>query len=235
MKLSQEAKDYILKFKYELKKDYLDNVFGEEFDKLSSQVKQEVIDTFINSGVDIFESLITIYKRAFCFLTLPTVIKAPNVLSIAYDAFEKTNIEKVYIPNCEYIGNAVFLNCENLKSIYAPNVNQLSGYTFSNCSSLTELSLPKVDIKSCAGFVDGCIHLKKLYLPNCEPYSDYTIDDIIYWLFRNINQKYDLEELYIKDNKNEDINVEAAENIGKYMPNLKIIDASTGNILRKYA
>jgi hypothetical protein len=54
-------------------------------------------------------------------------------------------------------------------------------------------------------------------------------------LFRNINQKYDLEELYIKDNKNEDINVEAAENIGKYMPNLKIIDASTGNILRKYA
>ena len=238
MGLSQAVKDYIIRFKDDLKKDKLDRMFGKEFEDLFSQTKQEVIDAFINSDVDIFESLITIDIGTFCFLTLPTVIKAPNVLAIGYNAFKKTNIEKVYIPNCEYIGMAAFSECENLKSIHAPNVNQLGEYVFEQCSSLTELSLPKVDIKSCAGLVIGCRHLKKLYLPNCEPYSGMTIDDIIYYLFGDglsHGYTFDLEELYIKDNKNEDIDMEIAEDIGECMPNLKIIDADTGNILRNYA
>ena len=47
MKLSQEAKDYIIRFKDDLKKDKLDRMFGKEFEDLFSQTKTETPLTII--------------------------------------------------------------------------------------------------------------------------------------------------------------------------------------------
>ena len=236
MELSQEAKDYIVRFKDDLKKNKFNDIFYTEFEDLDKSIRQEVIDVFIKSNIDVFEYLDEIYGATFRYLTLPKMILAPNVEEIGNFAFKATNIEKFYAPKCEYIGTRAFENCRNLKSVNIQNVSQLGMFAFSNCSSLLELSLPEVGIDSCFGLAYCCVHLKKLYLPNCMDDDRQTIEDTIEYIFNYTlaNPVYDLEELYIRSNGNSSINTNATEEIKTTFPNLKVIDVDTKEIIRDY-
>ena len=71
--------------------------------------------------------------------------KTLTVVSIMDNAFERTDIVSISLPNtCTSIGESAFYDCEALKSFNIPDgVTSIGELTFSYCTSLTHINIPE--------------------------------------------------------------------------------------------
>lgn len=90
-----------------------------------------------------------------------------NVTAIDYNAFTKSNIESVVIPDSIItIGEWAFSECKNLEEIKIPNsVTSIGTGAFTLCESLNEIILPNNLKKICSFTFNECTSLKGIAMP----------------------------------------------------------------------
>lgn len=122
---------------------------------------------FKNFSVKIGNSTIT-YQREFTGLSKIDFVFAKNLSSIGSNAFEKTNIETVKIPeNVKELSSNIFNGCYSLKEAHmeAKDGTKVGANAFRNCYSLTTVTLPfsaewdKTLFADLAGYESQNIHL----------------------------------------------------------------------------
>lgn len=94
-------------------------------------------------------------------------INLNNVQSVSNYAFANSVIKTADLPNCTFLGNAVFNKCDDLVSVNIPLVTKIMPEEFNYCTSLKKINMPNVeafDDISKEYFTD-CIALEGLYLP----------------------------------------------------------------------
>lgn len=114
-------------------------------------------------------TIIIIGKYSFSYCSnLSKVILSDSLLIIDDEAFAKTNIETIELPDTlQHIGSWAFYRCEYLKNITIPaNVINIGAYAFANCSLLSEtiIELGVVEIDEYAFWY--CSSLKNITIPN---------------------------------------------------------------------
>ena len=94
--------------------------------------------------------------------------KTLTVVSIMDNAFKKTDIVSISLPNtCTSIGEYAFYYCKKLKSINIPEgVTSIEFCTFSGCSSLTHINIP-----------DGVTSIKSYAFSNCTSLTQVNIHE----------------------------------------------------------
>lgn len=100
-----------------------------------------------------------------------------NVKMIGDFAFKDTALTTLYIPNCLYIGQSAFENCNKLMSMTLLNKGDIciNNNSFSNCSSLFYIenldNISKIDdysFSNCYNFPNT------LYMPKCKSIGSYS-------------------------------------------------------------
>lgn len=75
---------------------------------------------------------------------LKSVTVGDNIESIGFDAFSKSGIRSIYIPdNVKEIDSGICSGCHQLKSFRLPSgIKEIPGHTFSDCTSLEKVDIP---------------------------------------------------------------------------------------------
>lgn len=91
-----------------------------------------------------------------------------SVTSIEYNAFTKSHIESVVIPDSIVkIGEWAFSECKSLEEIKIPDsVTSIETGAFALCESLNEIILPNSIKKICGFTFNGCTSLKGIAIPD---------------------------------------------------------------------
>lgn len=87
-------------------------------------------------------------------------------------------ITELDLPNTNYIGSYVFINCKNIKSVKLSDVvSQISQYAFSGCSGITSLKLPQALNSIGAYAFNGCMGLTEITIPSVQRISRCAFQD----------------------------------------------------------
>ena len=91
-----------------------------------------------------------------------------SVTDIGNDAFEKTSLESIVVPDSvTLIGIGAFMGCEKLKTaVISENVKQISSNMFNECSSLETVSFSSETTSFGERAFAFCVKLKKINIPN---------------------------------------------------------------------
>lgn len=126
------------------------------------------------------ESMSRVGMRAFEQQSLLSNVDFANVSKVNAYAFRKTNIQKLYGKNINYIVSEAFAECLTLETIDLPNCEYLEGKVFYYCKMLKSISLPKIKNIGVDCF-QSCTSLEKVEIPNTieelgsELYGSYTV------------------------------------------------------------
>lgn len=104
------------------------------------------------------------------YLTSLLSVYDESVVNFNRDSFfgNCTTVERIELPNLEYVNAYSFYNCTNLKEIAVPNVNKIgistSNYTgqFSGCTRLEKIELPLCVYISSYHMFFGCTSLRRV-------------------------------------------------------------------------
>lgn len=126
------------------------------------------------------ESMSRVGMRAFEQQSLLSNTDFGNVSRVGAYAFRKTNIQKLYGKNINYIDSEAFAECLTLETIDLPNCEYLGGKAFYYCKLLKSVNLPKIKVIGVDCF-QSCTSLEKVEIPNTieelgnELYGSYTV------------------------------------------------------------
>ena len=144
--MNEAAKDFI--------KDNIDLIDNNDWKKvlsslvfMNSNVRNEIVDVFLKSGVNFLEGVERIPTRAFSSCRC---------------------IEKLELPDTiQDVGSRAFFNCDNLRSIKLPNnIETIHSGTFRMCKSLQNIIIPEgIKVIGIAAFAD-CDKLTSITIPN---------------------------------------------------------------------
>lgn len=134
---------------------------------MSSNVRNEIVDIFLKSGVNFLDGVERIPTRAFsscrCIekLELPDTIK--DIGSRAF--FNCGKLRSIKLPNnIETIHSGTFRMCKSLQNIIIPEGIKVIGTgAFADCDNLTSITIPNTvtSIMNIAFY--GCINLMNVY------------------------------------------------------------------------
>ncbi len=124
-------------------------------------------------------------------IIIPVTYDGKPVTEIWEEAFRKTDIEEIYIPDgVSAIGREAFRDCTKLSNITLPESLQTIGQqAFVNCSSLKSIHIPDSVIALEHELFMGCIFLKEVYcspnlqsigvrvFKNCRELTEFTIPE----------------------------------------------------------
>lgn len=114
------------------------------------------------------DDFVILNGKLFAYKGSSKIIKIPDgVTAIMSGAFEKTNINKLTMPNSvTEIGYSAFYSCKQLtKVIFSKNLLRIDMYAFRYCSRLETLNLPN-NLTYLGQFSFGnCSSLKKVSIP----------------------------------------------------------------------
>ena len=82
---------------------------------------------------------------AFQNCTSLSYVDAPNVTTLGRDAFVKSNITNIELPNLMVASYDAFVSCEKLKRANLGNVSSIRNYCFTNCFEFDTLILPNTE------------------------------------------------------------------------------------------
>lgn len=108
------------------------------------------------------------------YLTSLLSVYDESVVKFNRDRFFEncTTVERIELPNLDYVDAYSFSGCKNLKEIVIPNVNQIGIYTsnydsqFANCTRLEKIELPLCVYISSYRLFFGCTSLKRVSFPH---------------------------------------------------------------------
>ncbi|MBQ7257738.1 MAG: leucine-rich repeat protein [Abditibacteriota bacterium] len=107
------------------------------------------------------------------------IIIPKGVIEIAENAFKKTSITKVVIPNTvKKIGMTAFMNCMELESVkLSNNLEELEPGLFSGCVKLNKIKIPDGIVRIKRAVFDYCFSLEKINIPDSvEVIEAYAFD-----------------------------------------------------------
>lgn len=139
--------------------------------------------------------------------------KTLTVVSIMDNAFEKTDIVSISLPNtCTSIGKYAFYHCDKLKSINIPKgVTSIKSYAFSYCTSLTHINIPEgvTSIGNdafayCSSLTqvnipDGVTSIDSSLFKNCSSLTEIKIPEGVTTIDYYAFQQSTITSLYISD------------------------------------
>lgn len=126
------------------------------------------------------ESMSRVGMNAFLQQSLLSSIDFGNVSYVDAYAFRKTNIQKLYGKNINYISQEAFAECPTLETIDLPNCEYLSSEVFFYCKLLKSVNLPKIKVIG-ANCFQTCTSLEKVEIPSTietlgsKDYGPYTV------------------------------------------------------------
>ncbi len=146
---------------------------------------------------------------------IPPTIGGKTVKSIGNNAFEKTSVSIVTIPDSvTSIGSKAFLDCNELRSVSMPsNISDIASYTFSNCRNLTEITIPY-----------GTISIRNYAFINCSTLESITIPDSVTGIgYSAFSSCSNIKNVYYSGSQAdwEEINIDSTGNT--YLTNANIV------------
>ncbi len=119
------------------------NLFDDKYIKLYCQWLKETDSKCFETN-EVEEGLEVVnYFGNDIDVVIPSSINGLNVVSIAENAFNNSQVEKVYFPQTmKEIKTQAFLDCEELEEIhYWTSLEKISDNSFVNCNSLTSIAI----------------------------------------------------------------------------------------------
>lgn len=134
-----------------------------EYTEIAVEEIAENFEYSINEG----EVTIDKYKGTAENLAIPAVIDEKPVVTIGREAFMKSKIKSVKIPDSVlYIRNSAFASCKSLEKVVFPSdLKQVGVFAFYDCTSLTKVSLPDTVESLGVSAFSMCESLKEVNIP----------------------------------------------------------------------
>lgn len=127
--------------------------------------------------------IIGVKDKSIKNVVIPSKIDGKTVVRIHKEAFQKSDIESIVMPDTvKVIDNNAFESCKKLSKVTLPNnISQINDFTFFECESLEEIQLPNsVEILGADAFGE-CTSLKKINVPaSLNEVDDFAFYDCEY-------------------------------------------------------
>ena len=100
-------------------------------------------------------------------VVLKSIVIPTNVSKIGPEAFNRTGVTNVSLPNVVRIDTGAFSSCADLQSVdFGDRLTTIDGSAFSNCKSLKEAILPDSVTTIGMWAFSNCTDLQKVHLGN---------------------------------------------------------------------
>ena len=136
---------------------------------ITSNVKNEIVDVFLKSGVNFLDGVERIPTHAFSFCRCIEKIELPDTIqdirSRAF--FNCDNLRSIKLPNnIETIHSGTFRMCKSLPNITIPDGIKVIGVSaFADCDNLVSITIPNTVTNIDANAFKGCENLEEVVLP----------------------------------------------------------------------
>ena len=164
--MNEDVKNFI--------KENIDLINNKEWEKVLSSlafitfnVKNEIVDVFLKSGVNFLDGVERIPTHAFSFCRCIEKIELPDTIQdIGSRAFFNCdNLRSIKIPNnIETIHSGTFRMCKSLPNIIIPDGIKVIGISaFADCDNLVSITIPNTVTNIDSNAFYGCINLTNIY------------------------------------------------------------------------